>query len=250
MKKYPILGIPVSYSNYGYFVERIVSAAKRKTLLKVAPVASHPIENSFFSKRLKKALAGFDLVLPDGQSLIWAAKILYGYHAEERVYGPELLKRIAQRCEQEKIKLLLYGNHTERLVKKLKSQYKKLSVANVEDLEGRSVGKKDISNLISKVKKYNRSVLIIGIGSPAQHFLLADIRGIKMPIVAVGAAFDFLAGVKKHAPDWVQKIGLEWFFRFLSEPTRLWRRYLVDAPLFVIFVLAQKLRLSDYGQNN
>jgi exopolysaccharide biosynthesis WecB/TagA/CpsF family protein len=243
MKKYLILGVPISYSDYGYFVERIITAAKRNRLFKVAPVASHPVKKSFFGKKLKKALTGFDLVLPDGQSLVWAARTLYNADIKERIYGPELFNRITQRCEKEKIKILLYGNHTDRLVKNLKSRYKRLSVTNVLNLEGKPVTKEDLTSLVKKLRKYDKSVLFIGIGSPAQHFLMADLKGIGMPVVAVGAAFDFLAGVKKQAPNWVQSIGLEWLFRFLSEPWRLWRRYLIDAPTFVLLVFLQKVRL-------
>lgn len=243
MKKYRILNVDINYSSYDYFVEKILRQAINNRPFKMAPVASHPITKSFFNKSLKKALDQFDMVLPDGQSLVWAANMLYKANIKERVYGPELFNRIVEKCQEKDIRVILYGNHTGSLRNKIKREFKKLKVTAFEDLKGREIDIAMQSRLLGELKKYKRSILFVGIGSPAQHLFLANLKGIKIPAVAVGAAFDFKVGFKKQAPDWIQNLGLEWFFRLATEPKRLWRRYLVDAPLFVILVYLRKLSL-------
>lgn len=243
MKTYNILGIKVSYSNYSELVEKIIRQAKKGKSLKVAPVASHPIKNSFFDDELRLALKGFDLVLPDGQSLIWAARKLYGIDFKERTYGPELFSRVVRECEKQKLKILLYGNETTKLIRVVKGMFPKLVTVNLADLKGRRIGDSDALKLTKTAARYNRAILFIGIGSPAQHILMSKLGELPFPVVTVGAAFDFMAGTRKQAPDWVQEARLEWLFRLLSEPVRLWKRYLVDAPVFVLLVYLQKLKM-------
>lgn len=241
MKRYLILGVPISFADYGFFTERIIKASQAGRIFKVAPVASHPIKHAFFENKLKSAFKHFDLILPDGQSLLWAAKKLYGFKAEERIYGPELFMRLLKVAEKSDITVLLYGNETDRLVKKITKILPKLRVINLADLKGKLIDEEDIAQLERRAKKYKRAILFIGIGSPAQHYLVSSLEHIKMPIVAVGAAFDFVAGAKKQAPDWIQDIRLEWLFRLMSEPKRLWKRYLIDAPVFVLLIYLKKL---------
>lgn len=243
MKKYRILNVNVTYSSYDYFVEKVLVKAKKNRPFKMAPVASHPITKSYFNKNLKRAFDDFDMVLPDGQSLVWAANLLYKANIKERVYGPELFNRIVRRCQEESVRVILYGNHTNVLKNKIKREFKRLKITAFEDLKGRRIDMSMLKYLILKLKKYKRSILFIGIGSPAQHIFLAELEGIRIPAVAVGAAFDFKAGFKKQAPDWIQNSGLEWLFRLTTEPKRLWKRYIIDAPLFVILVCLRKLSL-------
>jgi len=184
--------------------------------------------------------------------LVWAANFLYGNSDRSRIYGPELFLRLCKRCETEKIKIILYGNHTDLVCQKIKNKYPKIDIVVLPDLQYRKVSEVDVKYLLKQINKEKKSIIFIGIGSPAQHYLLAKLDKVKMPIVAVGAAFSFVSGIQKQAPYWMQKSGIAWLFRFACEPKRLWKRYLIYAPLFIILVFLQKIGFvsAEYAKNN
>lgn len=243
MKKYKILKTNVDYLTYKTLINRIIITSKNNQSLIVAPIASHPIVESINNKKLQASLNSFDIVLPDGQPLVWAANFLYGNATRERIYGPDLLLKLCFRCEKEKIRVIFYGNHTNLVGQKLKKKYPKLNIVALPDLKYRKINNADVKYLLNTLSKYKKSTTFIGIGSPAQHILLAELKQIKMPIIAVGAAFDFVSGAKKQAPAFFQREGLEWLFRLINEPRRLWKRYLIYAPLFIFLVFLQKLNI-------
>ncbi|MFA5770298.1 MAG: WecB/TagA/CpsF family glycosyltransferase [Patescibacteria group bacterium] len=241
LKNKRILGINISFYQYQEAIKKIINTSLNNTDLRVSPIASHSIIEAQNNSKLKDILNNFDLVLPDGQSLVWAANFLYENAKRERIYGPDLLLRLCERCEKEKIRVILYGNHTGLVSHKIRKKYPKLNTVALPDLKYKKINNTDVKYLLSALNKYKKSIAFIGIGSPAQHILLAELKQIKMPIVAVGAAFNFIAGVQKQAPVWMQKYGFEWLFRLINEPQRLWKRYLIYAPRFVILVIFQKI---------
>jgi exopolysaccharide biosynthesis WecB/TagA/CpsF family protein len=102
--------------------------------------------------------------------------------------------------------------------------------------------------LADRIRMSGASIVFVGLGCPKQEMFAFEFRDIlKMPILAVGAAFPFLAGKLAQAPSWMQAAGLEWLFRLCSEPRRLWRRYVYLNPLYMFLVLLQALRLSRFA---
>lgn len=249
MDKHNILGIKISSYKLDEIIKKIINSSLKNISLSVAPIASHSVIESQFDNNLKNILNKFDLVLPDGQSLIWAERFLYKTSVHKRVYGPDLLLKLCARCEKEKIKVIFYGNHTDLVSQKLKEKYPKLVITALPDLNYKKISNTDVDFLLKTLSKYKKSIIFIGIGSPAQHFLLAKLKKIKTPVIAVGAAFDFLGGTKKQAPIWMRKLGLEWLFRLIQEPKRLWKRYLLIAPAFVLLVLIHKFSLWKKSLN-
>lgn len=243
MYQHHILGINIFFCPYQEAIKEIIDSSRTNVKLRVAPIASHSLAEAQIDSRLKNVLNDLDLVLPDGQSLIWAAGFLYRAPVQERIYGPKLLLKLCSRCEKEKIRVILYGNHTNLLGQKLRAIYPKLTITALPDLNYRKIDKADVIFLLKTLNKYKKSIMFLGIGSPAQQYLLAKLQKVKTPIVAIGAAFDFVSGAKKQAPAWMQKNGLEWFFRLITEPLRLWKRYLILAPLFILLVMWQKIGL-------
>lgn len=243
MDKHNILGINVSFYQYQEMVKKIIDSSLKNVGLQVAPIASHSIVGVQFDKNLKNIFNKFDLVLPDGQSLVWAVNFLYKTSVQDRIYGPDLLLKLCARCEKERIRVILFGNHIDLVNQKIKEKYPKIIATALPDLKYKKINKTDVDYLLKALNKYNKSIMFVGIGSPAQHYLLGELREVKMPIIAVGAAFDFIASVQKQAPKWIQKSGFEWLFRLIQEPKRLWKRYLLYAPMFILLVSLQKLRL-------
>ncbi|HHJ40424.1 MAG TPA: glycosyltransferase [Methylothermaceae bacterium] len=121
----------------------------------------------------------------------------------------------------------------------------KLPVNNLTGLDRysppfRPLSEKELAIEIMRVNASGVNILFVGLGCPKQEYWMAQQKGrIHAVMLGVGAAFDFLAGVKPHAPQWMQVIGLEWMFRLLCEPRRLWRRYLILNPRFLLYVFFQ-----------
>lgn len=249
--RFDILGIALTACDKDYIVEKVVEKAKKGERFLVAPIASHPLVLSWFDSRLKKALNGLNLVVPDSVYVAWSLRFLYHADQKERVYGPELFLAVCQRAQNQGLKIFLYGNKIAKLKQKLKKSLPKLDVGG-EEIGGRDIKGKEKEEAEKIKEKMNRSkskILFIGLGSPTQQNIFSYLTDVNFPSVAVGAAFDFISGEKPQASKWMQKLGLEWLFRLLKEPARLWQRYLIYAPLFVFLIVGQKLSLFFHERN-
>lgn len=241
--RFDILGITFTACDKDYIIKKVVEKAKKGERFLVAPIASHPLVLSCFDSRLKKTLNGLNLVVPDSVYVAWSLRFLYNARQKERVYGPELFLAVCQRAQNQGLKIYLYGNKIAKLKQKLKKSLPKLDLAG-EDSGGRDIKgreKEEAEKIKEKMRRSKSKILFIGLGSPTQQNILSYLTDVNFPSVAVGAAFDFISGEKPQASKWMQKLGLEWLFRLLKEPARLWQRYLIYAPLFVFLVLGQKL---------
>ena len=143
-----------------------------------------------------------------------------------------------------------YGSSSETLNKLLENcgkRWTRLNIAYAYSPPFRSPTPKEDRETIHSVQASGARILFVGLGCPKQEFWAHDhYRALGIPVLAVGAAFDFIAGVKPQAPAWMQRRGLEWLFRLLTEPRRLWRRYLVGNPYFVMLIAAQFIGLRRF----
>jgi len=243
MKKYSLLGVNVIAANYQQIVREIIQAAKTKQCLTVAPVASHPLVLAQQNQKLKQLLNSFDYVLPDSQYVKWALNFLFRSKLKDKVYGPKLFLKICEQAEKKKLKVFLYGNKLPPLIIALQEKFPKLKTAGI-DLKHKKLEKEDFETLVYELAKTKADILFIGLGSPLQHWLAQKLTNNRLPIVMVGAAFDFVSGIKSQAPEWIQNSGLEWLFRLWYEPRRLWKRYLWYGPVFIFLVLKEKIGLA------
>ncbi len=241
--RYMLLGIKVSPVDYEYVTREVIKNAKHKKHFSVAPVASHPIVLSISDQSLRKILNSFQLIIPDSQYVKKALDFIYGVKLRERVYGPELFLNICRNAEKEKIKIFLMGNEI-RFVKNTLNKLYPALIVDGYDLKGKIMSEIKINDLQLKSNDRISKIIFIGIGSPNQYFLMEKLNKVHYPIIGVGAAFDFVSGAKPQAPLWMQKKGLEWLFRLKTEPKRLWKRYLIYGPFFIILVIYQKIILS------
>jgi len=222
--KYEILGTKVAACDYDFLLTKINQSIKSKKGLLIFPTASHSLVYSVFSKEEKEALKRFDYVVPDSQWVRLSLGFLYGAWLPDRVYGPELTLRVCRLSQNKGYKIYLWGDEAKTLSKKLKKKFPKIKIS-------RDYGQAQIA--------------FVGLGSPRQEiFTSKTFYNKDIVAIPVGAAFDFISGKKPQAPYWMQKTGFEWFFRLIREPGRLWKRYLIYAPLFVFLVLYQKLLLG------
>src|SRR5262249_44775858 len=161
----------------------------------------------------------------------WALNLLHGAALTDRVYGPTLTLRVLARCAAEGLPVYLYGSTDEtlgRLTQALQSQFPDLKVAGVEASKFRSVRPGEAAEIATRVADSGARLLLVGLGCPRQEVFTHALRQLlNMPIMAVGAAFDYHAGQLRKPPAWMQRYGLEWLWRLGLEPRRLWRRYLI-----------------------
>jgi N-acetylglucosaminyldiphosphoundecaprenol N-acetyl-beta-D-mannosaminyltransferase len=185
-----------------------------------------------------------DLSTPDGMPLVWTLRRL-GYPRQERVYGPELTMRLIDRAEQENIPVGFYGSTQEtleRLLDVLNQRNPELKVTYTYSPPFRELTAGEDEAIVREINASGARILFVGLGCPKQERWMAGQKGrVQAVMLGVGAAFDFLAGVKSQAPRWMQKNGLEWVYRLTHEPRRLWRRYFYHNPRYIFLVTRQLL---------
>ncbi len=249
--KCSVLGINVCAVDYEFAVHKITSAAKNKQPCAVSALAVHGVMTGFMDRTHARRLNGLDLVLPDGQPVRWALSWLYNKQLPDRVYGPNLTLKVAESLTKEGLSIYLYGSEAETLEKfahNLAQLYPGLKIAGMEASKFRRLTEEERLELVERIKASGASAVFLGLGCPRQETWAYEYRNLlSIPILAVGAAFDFHAGTLPQAPKWMQDAGLEWFFRLIQEPKRLWQRYAILNPLYLWNVFQQYLGLRKFA---
>ena len=248
--KYSILGINIDAVDYEFTVSAIANAAKKKRAYAVSALAVHGVMTGFLDSTHARRLNGLDLVVPDGQPVRWGLAWLYKKPLSDRVYGPNLTLKVAESLAEEGLSIYLYGSKQQTLIKfarNLQQQYPKLKIAGMEESKFRKLSESERIELVERIHASGASAVFLGLGCPRQEIWAYEYRNLlNIPILAVGAAFDFHAGTLPQAPGWMQNIGLEWLFRLVHEPRRLWQRYAVLNPLYVWHIVQQYLGLRKF----
>ena len=246
-----VLGILVDAVDYEAAEDAIVRAAKEKRPFIVSALAVHGIMTGYLDQEHKYRLNRFDLITPDGQPVRWAMALTRQAKLPDRVYGPFLTLRVCARAEREGLSVFLYGTSAatlERLAKALAERFPRLRIAGVQPSRFRQVTAEEQVADKEKICASGADIVLVGLGCPRQEIWVYEMReAVGRPLLAVGAAFDFLAGSLAMAPAWMQARGLEWLYRLWREPGRLWRRYLILNPRYCWALLLQitKLRRND-----
>jgi len=183
------------------------------------------------------------LVTPDGMPLVWLSW-LHGHDQVERVYGPDLMLACCAASVTKGYRHFFYGGGTgvpELLVARLQQRFPGLTVAGTWSPPFRELSEAEEEALSARIAAARPDIVWVGLSTPKQERWMARYVGrLRVPVlIGVGAAFDMHAGVKKQAPRWMQRSGLEWLFRLATEPRRLGRRYLINNPWFVWRLLLQ-----------
>jgi N-acetylglucosaminyldiphosphoundecaprenol N-acetyl-beta-D-mannosaminyltransferase len=186
-----------------------------------------------------------DLVVADGRPIYWAQKIL-GESAAQQVRGMDLTLSLCKEAQLRGVAVGLYGASPETLSqfqKSLLEQFPGLNMVCSISPPFRALSIEEKQADIQRIKESGVQLLLVGLGCPKQERWMAEHKPqLSCVMVGVGAVFDFIAGNKKQAPHWMQSIGLEWLFRLLAEPKRLWRRYLYTNPKFICYFILQYLQ--------
>jgi len=196
----------------------------------------------------QKALAGADILLPDGAGIVVAAKML-GLDLRERVAGSDFFSELSRQAEKRGgLRYFFVGSTNEVLEKitsRLKNDFPNIVVCGAYSPPYKEAfDNNDNKEIIDRVNRAKPDVLWVGMTAPKQEKWIYNNRDrLEVPLIAaIGAVFDFYAGTKKRAPEWVCRIGLEWLPRLLREPKRLFKRNFVSSPLFLMLVLQEKFK--------
>lgn len=245
--KHNVLGLCIDAVDYDAAVEKIIDGAKHGRPLSVSALAVHGVMTGVLDPVHRYRLNQFDLLVPDGQPVRWALNVLHRTALRERVYGPELMLRVCDRAAREGLPIFLFGGSAEvleLLKNNLLNKFPKLQVSGTQPSRFRTLTPPERDELVEQLRKSGASIIFVGLGCPRQEVFTYEMRdALSVPLLAVGAAFNFHAGLLAQAPKSWQNRGLEWLFRLLKEPRRLWRRYLLLNPLYVSLFLLQWLGL-------
>lgn len=193
--------------------------------------------------KFREAVSRADLNVPDGMGVVWGCRALGYPNVRERVYGPDFMRLAIEWGMSFGLTHYLLGG-TDRvltqLMEKLSTKHPEITIVGAYSPPFRPLTGKDIAEIADHINEKCPDVVWVGLGTPKQQFVAAQLRPLVdvHVLVTVGAAFDFLAGAKRQAPVWMQTRGLEWLFRLLTEPRRLAVRYLVGNPQFILGVLS------------
>jgi N-acetylglucosaminyldiphosphoundecaprenol N-acetyl-beta-D-mannosaminyltransferase len=183
--------------------------------------------------------------------LVWISR-LQGFRHVDRVYGPDLMLAVCERSAERGFRNFLYGGRegvAERLSARLRERFPRLQIVGTYCPPFRPLTEEEDARVVAMINRSGADIVWVGLSTPKQErWMAAHLGKIEVPVmIGVGAAFDFHAGLVPQAPRWMQRSALEWLFRILAEPRRLWRRYLVNNPTFIMLILFQALSLRRYG---
>jgi len=241
--KRDVLGVLIDALDMEAAVERVFSAARQPVPCAATALAVHGIVEAGRDPALRASLNNFDVVLPDGQPVRWALNLLYGLDLPDKVPGPSLVELLLERAADEGYPVHFHGSTPQTLDSirdALAQRFGPRLPVTMAPSRFRKVDGDELAQLLGSINETGARLCFVGLGCPRQErFVAASARQLMMPVLAVGAAFDYLAGNISRAPGWAQRAGLEWAYRTVQEPRRLARRYLVTNSAFSAGVARQ-----------
>jgi N-acetylglucosaminyldiphosphoundecaprenol N-acetyl-beta-D-mannosaminyltransferase len=242
-----VLGVEISVVDMAKAVDSIAEWLASATRTYVCVTPAHSVMDCRDDLALRDIFNASGLTTPDGMSIVWLLK-LHGFREATRVYGPDLMLAVAERSVTAGWRHFFYGGApgvVDDLVSHLTFRFPGLQLAGTYSPPFRALAPEEDDAVVAMINAAAPDILWVGLGSPKQERWMSEHRArLRAPVlVGVGAAFDYLSGRKRQAPRWLQRAGLEWLFRWASEPRRLSPRYL-RYPYFAWLAVGQLLGLS------
>lgn len=245
-----VLGVNVAAIEFNRAVAEVMDAARSRRPLGVSALAVHGVMTAVKDPTFKFRLNDLEMVVPDGQPVRWALNWLYDFGLSDRVSGTDLMYEVCERAAAEDLGVFLFGSTlatVNQLERRLSQSILGLRVTGVQPSRFRPATPEERLQDVETIKGSGASIVMVGLGCPRQEIWAFENRvELSMPVLAVGAAFDFHAGVLKRAPQWMRRYGFEWAYRLYQEPRRLAGRYLRLNPAFMVSVVSQKLGRASY----
>jgi N-acetylglucosaminyldiphosphoundecaprenol N-acetyl-beta-D-mannosaminyltransferase len=245
MIKERLLGTYLSLGSFEEFISEIIHLGSLRTSSYVCVVNVHMLIEAFRDKKFNLLINQADIATPDGLPLVKSLNFLYKRN-QVRVAGMDLMPHLLCESEKKGISIYFYGTTNEilfRIKEKIKEDFPSLTIAGMYSPPFRELSEAEKSNIINKINSSGANLVFVALGCPKQEKWMSDNKNkINACMIGLGGAFPVLAGVQRRAPEWMQYAGLEWLFRLINEPSRLWKRYLVTNTIFLILVLRFMLK--------
>lgn len=245
-----VLGVGISVLNLGRAKAMLADALGRRQKGYVCVTGVHGVIEAQADPEFRGILNRSFLCTPDGMPMVWAGK-LAGHSEMDRVYGPDLMADICEWTRSSGHTHFLYGGGdgvAELLKRKLEERFPGIRITGTYTPPFRALTDQEEQDLARRISELKPDFFWVGLSTPKQERFMARYldRLDATIMLGVGAAFDFHAGKVPQAPRWMQRSGLEWFYRLCKEPKRLWKRYLRNNPLFAMLAFCQATGLKKY----
>ena len=243
--KVDVIGVRVDAVDYDAAVTRIIDAAIEQRPYRVSALAVHGVMTGVDDPEHLARLNAFDLITPDGQPVRWAMNWLHGTALPDRVYGPDLTLAVCRAAVERDLGVYFHGSKPdtlEHLVRRLPTLVPGIRIVGTSPSTFGTSTPGELDELAATIRNTGAAICFVGLGCPRQEvFVYENAERLSMPCLAVGAAFDFHAGLAAEPPAWVQRAGLQWTQRLMRNPKRLWRRYVILNPRYVRRVVGQRI---------
>lgn len=245
-----VLGVKVSAINMPRALEEIDGWIQTREQHYVTITGVHGIMESQRDATIREIHNRAGMITPDGMPLVWISH-RRGQKDVRRVYGPDLLLETCKASMTQGYRHFFYGGApgvADQLAGKLQARFPNLQVVGTYCPPFKPLTPEEDEEIVARINEANPDIIWVGLSTPKQErWMSAHLGQLTAPVmVGVGAAFDFHAGLKAQAPVWMQRNGLEWLFRLVTEPRRLWKRYLINNPSFMALIVMQELGLRRY----
>ena len=239
-----VLGVRIDAIDWDAAIRRILTWATCRDSRYITICNSHVVVTAAQEDAYRRIIDGSDMATPDGAPVAWMLRRTVN-PSQKRISGPDLMWALCEACSGRRVPVYFYGSTDEtlqRLVECLRKAFPALAVGGAFSPPFRPLSEAEDQAAVEAINGSGAGVVFVGLGCPKQERWMHDHRGrVNAVMIGVGAAFDFHAGVVRRAPVWMQNMGLEWLHRLMSEPRRLWKRYLVTNTLFIIGAIKQLL---------
>ena len=243
MNKITLFGCPIDNLSFDDTLRKIEDSIQKRKPIRHCAINAAKIVKIQSDRRLREVVVSSDMISPDGQSIVWASRFLKE-PLPERVTGVDLMQKLLELAAKKGYKVFLFGAR-EEVICELKEKLKReLPGLNLVGWRNGYFSKDEEEGIVKEINQKKPDILFVGMSSPKKEYWMNKYQGaLRVPFcMGVGGSFDVLVGKIKRAPQWMQKLGLEWFHRFLQEPTRMWKRYLVTNSLFFFYFVKEKLK--------
>ena len=248
-----VLGVGISALNLNAALDAIAEAVRARRKGYICVTGVHGVIEAQSDEKFRSTLNNAFLCTPDGMPMVWVGKIR-GHSQMRRVYGPDLMLDVCAWSEKNTCRHFFFGGApgvAETLAAKLKARFPKLDIAGTFAPPFRPLTADEERQLAATIHTAQPDIFWVGLSTPKQEKFMAEFLP-KLDVtlmIGVGAAFDFHSGRVKQAPRWMQRSGLEWFYRLCQEPRRLAKRYFKNNPLFILKIAGQLCGLKKYSLN-
>lgn len=240
-----VLGVPISAVSWDRALSQVVAWGRARESRYVCICNVHSVITATQDDDFRRAIEQSDLATPDGAPVAWTMR-LSGVSGQQRINGPDLMARYLAFANEQGGKIFLLGS-TDAVLRTLSAEiarrYPGVSIVGALSPPFRALSADENQAIVDQINLSGAETVWVSLGCPKQELWMYENRGrANCVMLGVGAAFEYLAGTRRRAPKWMQACGLEWAFRLMAEPRRLWRRYAVTNSLFLLRVAQSVLR--------